>query len=102
MPAFPCPFSGGQRLQLCADGCMCVYIIAMSCVGKGVDRQEVGFVLYACVFREAKVVLPFIAIVLGHCKLGMGIWSPPEKVGSRGSGTALGAYRDNIACKVCL
>lgn len=74
----------------------------MVCREECEDRQEVGFVLYACVFKEAKVVLPFIAIVLGHCKLCMGIWSPPEKVGSRGSGTALGAYRDNIACKVCL
>lgn len=66
MPAFPCPFSGEQRLQLCADGCVCMYIIAMGCVGKGVrtGRRLDLCSMHVC-SKEQRLYFPSSASSLG-------------------------------------
>lgn len=94
-------------IQEWAESGSCVLMVACVCSGHAVcregcgDRQEAGFVL--C--KGGKFVLclrAFISIALGHHKLCMWIWSPSENMGSRAGGTVLGAYRDCVACKMCL
>lgn len=97
----PHPFRREQ--QLCADGSVCVFWLC-SVQGRVWGWAE-SWVCALDVCKGGKFLLclgAFINIALGHHKLCMWIWSPPENVGRRAGSTALGACRGCVACTMCL